>query len=337
MVIDNLVKVIGRMIPKGIKKSTEISLNFAGIEEDAEIWLSKKILTCISISLVLSLIVTYFMNFYFYFDLTKSAIVFVLIFLLAAAIIGLIFYFEIYYKIDDRRKKCQKILPEFLSLIATNINAGVEPISALYMSLRPDFSPITEELNKLKSLSMSSRSILEQLSYLEKRIDSRSLKMALRMIEKGAASGGKLSILLENVAMDLREANEIENELKTATRGYIYFILFLIIIGVPLLLAASSIFVKTIFSSKGFGGGPPFLLFIATEREATVEQLNVDLLFTAFLVIGAIASSLMLGVVWGGEMKNGVKYIPLITIVSYVFFFLFSSMIQRILSFLGVF
>jgi pilus assembly protein TadC len=330
----NLIKVIGRAAPKEVVKSTEKALNFAGIDESAEIWLAKRVLACAVISLALALSFTYYLAM-LRFEPIKLALAFVLSLLLVAIAIAFVFYMDVYYRIDERRKKCQRILPDFLSLVATNINAGVEPVTALYMSLRPDFSPITEELSKLRSLSISSSSVLEQLAYLEKRIDSRPLKMALRMIEKGTISGGKLSILLENVAADLRESNEIENELKTATRGYVYFILFLVIIGVPLLLAASSTFIKTIFSS-GYGGSPSFLLFITIEKEVSIEKLNSDALFAIFLIISSITSSLMLGVIWDGEVRNGVKYIPAIAFASFLSFSFFTSLIQRILTILGI-
>ncbi|MEM2174414.1 MAG: type II secretion system F family protein, partial [Candidatus Micrarchaeia archaeon] len=229
-----------------------------------------------------------------------------------------------------------KILPDFLSLVAININAGVEPLSALYLSLRPDFSPITEELIKLRSLSLGSKSLVEQLSYLKERIDSNSLRMAVKMIEKSTLSGARLGKLLENISLDLRESNELENELKTSTKGYIYFILFLVAVGIPLLLSMSSIFVKTVFKPSAFGGGPSFLVFVAYERQQKVEMIATDLLFLTLIIISAITSSLMLGVIIGGEIKNGVKYIPIMCIISVFSYIILSNAVLSLLSILGI-
>lgn len=338
-------RAVERRIPPGIEEGVQRSLDFAGEDVPARKWLARNALMILLLSALYSTAPFLFPGFF-----TEALVPYVVqgnLHLLSAAILlasivlfSAIAYFSVYYRIDSRRSRSQEVLPLFLSAVAMNLEAGIEPLSALYVSLRPEFSPITDEMRKVRSLALGQKSIIDQLSLIKDRIDSMSLRMAITIIERASRSGGNLARILENIARDIRESNELQKELRTATRGYIYLILFLILAGVPMLLGVAATFVKFV-TAPGMTQtelGAAFLGFLAYEERQPSQPVGetIDLIFSVMLALGAINAALILGVLWSGEAKAGVKYIPILLPLSVACYFLFASAIKGLLSAFGI-
>ena len=320
-------------------------LDYAGEDVAPEEWLGANLIIAFVTSFTLAFMPYFIPSFFVqyvpeqYFPYLSVAI-----FVALALVFMVIAYFSLYNLIEARRRKVQKVLPDFLSAVSMNINAGMEPLSALYVSLRPDFDPITSEMQKIRSLALGHKSIVDQLSLLKQNIQSPQLSTTIAVIERATRSGGDLGRLLDSVAADLRETNKLQKELETATRGYVYFISFLILFGVPLLLSVASMFIKftsgAAISPFGFTAvlGPTFETAQASPQPQGPSVADrIDIVFGSLLFFSAVSAALMLGVLWRGQIVSGVRYAPIFVIVSLAMYFVMKGAVNGIMGSLGIF
>ena len=330
--------LVERRIPMAMRPSTQKMLDFAGEDIVPERWLADTIILSVLAAVLCSvafLVLTYVFESYFAFITGEYLFpALILIFTISLVATVLIRYLLVSFKIDDRRMKCQEILPDFLSVVAMNISAGMEPLAALYVSLRPEFNPITDEMKKIRSLSLGSKSLIDQLSLLKTQIDSNSLKTTVSIIERASLSGGDLAVLLASVSEDVRETNKIQKELESATKGYVTFITFLALIGVPLLLSVATLFLSIITVPTISGGLTSMLSINLSGKPIPVDQIQI--LFVVLITFSSISASFIFAVLWKGEMKQGIKYIPFMVPISLIVFFVFKSALKSVLgTFIG--
>lgn len=340
-----LTKFVENRIPSGARMGLKRLLDYAGEDVAPEEWLGANLIIAFVTSFTLAFMPYFIPSFFVqyvpeqYFPYLSVAI-----FVALALVFMVIAYFSLYNLIEARRRKVQKVLPDFLSAVSMNINAGMEPLSALYVSLRPDFDPITSEMQKIRSLALGHKSIVDQLSLLKQNIQSPQLSTTIAVIERATRSGGDLGRLLDSVAADLRETNKLQKELETATRGYVYFISFLILFGVPLLLSVASMFIKftsgAAISPFGFTAvlGPTFETAQASPQPQGPSVADrIDIVFGSLLFFSAVSAALMLGVLWRGQIVSGVRYAPIFVIVSLAMYFVMKGAVNGIMSSLGIF
>lgn len=329
-------EALKKRIPVSLRTSVGQLLAYAGEDVDAGDWVAGNIAFAFIISLALALMPFIFPQFLpSFIQIERLPPLAVGIFVVVAFVFALLAYFSLYYKIDERRALTDRVLPEFLSVVSMNIAAGMEPLTALYVSLRPDYEPVSGEMKKIRSLALGHKSVLDQLNMLRSRIDSRSLRTTIAVIERASRSGGNLAQLLESIAYDLREENRLQKELETATRGYVYFISFLILFGIPLLLSVSSVFIKLTTTGTGLTTGFASIFGINTVAPVPIAE-KIDPLFLLLLVFSSFSASLMLGVLWRGEIKHGAKYIPFFIVLSTGSFFVVQGIVYNLMRSLGI-
>lgn len=319
-----------------LRAELQKALDYAGVDIPAEKWLRDRIVVVIIATALVVAFVLFIVKQYGIFDplieIEKSVAVVIATF----AIFGTTAWLSLYYKIEERRRRCNKILPDFLLVVSMNIRAGMEPLTALYVSLRPDFEPVASELAKIRSMSLGPKSVIEQLSLLTKRIDSSALRTTVAIIERGMRAGGNLAALLDSVAYDLRETNRLCAELETATRGPLYFIIFLVLIGVPLLLSVAERFIKFAMMPPTPGAG--FAAFGELIGVAITPHPGIADVTAKFLVLiaaSAVSASLMYGVI-RGEAIYGTKYIPIILPLAIAAYFVFGRAVAGLFEFFGI-
>ena len=335
--IIGLSKAFSGIAPRRYKRGVEALMNYAGVDEDVDVWLGKRILAVLLLGVIGVFIphllllagVTLFdysqPNAEFYY----SAMSGLALLLLTCVVL----YFHLYYVIDERRKRVEAILPDFLLLIAANLRAGMTPIAAFIESSRPEFGPLEDEIRVVASRSLGTESFMSIFGRLSERIDSRVLKRVVGLFTTGMVSGGHLARLLETSALDIRETQELRQELESSTRMYIIFVLFVVLIGVPLLLSISIQFLvkltalKSQISNISFGEfGYTFMMVQSTLEPAFVENMTYMILIgTTFFV------SILIGVINEGKLMYGLRYFIPLAVIGVVDFIVFRGVVQGIL------
>jgi Flp pilus assembly protein TadB len=346
MMLSNIKKSLEEKVPSAVTKKVQKLLDYAGMEERAESWFIVNFTFSLIFGLAFltapSLLFSYFSSYLSTLSFNRFLLLSFILGMTAFALYWIIIYASLFFKIEYRKKRTLEVLPDFLSSVAMNIRAGMEPMSALYVSLRPDFDPITTEMMKIKSLAIGSKSIYEQLSYLKDKIDSEPLRRTISIIDRASRSGGELGRLLLSIADDLRDSIKIQKELETSTKGYVYFITFLTILGIPLLLSVSSVFIQATAKQSqqftgGFGGligGLGTSIPISTTKSLSPDEIM--LIFGILLLISSVSASLMLGVLWHGEVKQGLRYTIFFIPLTLIAFFIFRMFMFNILTAFGV-
>ena len=302
-----------KLVPIKYKEHVKYLLNYSGEDITAEAWLGSTTLLSILMFILISIapksVFGFFQPIYFIFAI------------IAFFLVQIASYMMIYFKVEDRRKRVEKVLPDALQLIAANLKAGMTPFKALKLSARKEFGPLEEEIRYATAKALGTESFSKTLLRMSEHIKSDMLERSMKLFTTAMRSGGHLAKLLEELARDIAETNSLKKELTTNTKTYTLFIMFTIILGAPLLLAISIYFVdvitamqaKTTATTAGFG-----MAFLAGEITITVDFLNK--VSIGMLIITGLLASMLLGVITEGKIKHGLRYSLIIIIAALVVF-----------------
>ncbi len=236
---------------------------------------------------------------------------------------------------EGKGKFVERILPDALQLIASNMKSGLTAERALFVSARPEFGPLERELKRASAKIMSGERVEIALMELPKRIKSKILERTVWLISEGVTSGGQVADLLLQLSDDIREQNALEEEVKANISMYIMLIFFSTAIGAPALFGISTFIVEILskhmtglaaipegvnlgvagqFVGGGGGGGalnPEFVLLFA----------YIALFFSCMF------AGMTIGVINSGKEKNGVKFIPLLLAIAFIVLFAIRSLL----------
>ena len=220
-------------------------------------------------------------------------------------------FMRLYFIVDRRKSKIEKVLPDALQMISSNLQAGMTPFNAIRASTKKDLGPLADEFEIATNKAFGTKNFSKELLKIGDRVDSNSLRRALRLIATSLTSGGHLALLLEELSEDIAENQSLKKEMITNTKTYAMFIMFTVLFGAPLLLAISINFVRmiqnmqasTAISTDEFGIG--FLVGAIEITPSFLTDMSI-----VILCITSLLSTMLMGVVTSGSMKNGLKYSP---------------------------
>jgi len=244
---DDVSRLFSAIVPKKfIEEKVRPALTYAGSRDDPRLWIGIRVFVSLLVGVIGLL--TPFSLIPLYNVLTGSSIYFetplriLLTFIFGAAgFVGIItiFYLHLSYVIDGRKKMVEGILPDFLFLVGNNLKSGMSPFYAFRSAIRPEFGPLSEEIKIATQKSLGVDSFSDALKNIAKRVDSKVLEDTTKFFAQALRSGGRLAKLIETTAQDIKQTNRLKGELITSTRMYTLFILFVVIIASPMLLAVS--------------------------------------------------------------------------------------------------
>ncbi len=232
---------------------------------------------------------------------------------------------------DSRAKFTDEILPDALRLVSSNIRSGLTPDKALLLSARPEFGPLQKEVSKSAKLTLSGESIENAIQTIPKNISSKALKRSVDLLAEGVSRGGNLASLLDGLADDIRQTRILKREVHALVMMYAIFIFFAAGIGAPLLYGISSFLVEMmqemgskIDVQQTFPTGMKFMTFqgIGINPQFLIYYVSISLGITAFF------GGLLIGLIQEGTERAGLRYIPLLLMISLSIFFLTRFLIE---------
>ena len=241
--------------------------------------------------------------------------------------IALVFvYFIVRKKLNyyNDIKKMEIAFPDFISLMSSNLRAGMTIDRALLLSSRKEFEPLDKEITKLGKDIVTGKEITKALLDMTERINSEEIKKTVLLIISGIRSGGNLSVLLEQVASNMRERMFVKKRAASNVLMYVIFIFFASAVGAPILFGLSSVLVQVLSSilsdlpaSQTVNVKLPFAL-----TEISITPSFVFYFSLVFMTITDIFSALVLGLVGKGKEREGLKFIVPMILLSITVFFL---------------
>ena len=233
-------------------------------------------------------------------------------------------YMLLYFKVENRTNQIEQVLPDAFQLIAANIRSGMTPFLALKYAARDEFGPLKEEIQYMTTRALGTSDFSETLLSINKRVKSDLLDRSLKLFSSAMKSGGRVAELLDDMARDITETRSLKRELTTSTKTYIMFILFTVLVGMPLLLSLAINFLEIMSnlqlqqgtSGSDFGGVSDF----------AGGQLAVtpDFMFKvsiAMIILTTVFASILMGVIKEGNFKYGLRYALFLSLLGLVLFF----------------
>ncbi|MBN2458280.1 type II secretion system F family protein [Candidatus Woesearchaeota archaeon] len=237
-------------------------------------------------------------------------------------VVYVIDYLLLFFVVEERKDKIERILPDFLHLISSNIRAGQTPYQALKSSARDELGPFKAEIDLATSKVIGSGSIKDALMEITKRIDSMLVERVIQLYITSMQAGSHMAELMEETAKDISETRSLKQDLETSTKNYQMFILFTVVIGSPLLFSISLHLVGVITgmqSAQDMGGSDSFGLGLASGG-VDISQQFIFWMSIGMIVMTSFFSGVLIGVFKEGNKTYGLRYFPVIAIISLTIF-----------------
>ncbi len=268
---------------------------------------------------------------------TSMLVLWIFIFIFLVFALWIIFYIAVDLKIFRRRVDLEDVLPDFLQLTAANINAGMTIDRALWYSVRPRFGVLAKEIEMVAKETMSGVDLKVALDKFAARYDSAILKRSISMINEGIEAGGQIGDLLNRIAVNIQEQKSMMNEMSANVTTYVIFITFATIAAAPFLFAMSGVLigvVKTIGTSLGSATTAAASAGVPIMFQGTgISESDFKIFSVVSLIITSSFSAMMVSTIKKGNIKSGIKYIPIFIIVTLSIYFIVQGVSQKLFVF----
>ncbi|MFH1789215.1 MAG: type II secretion system F family protein [Candidatus Altiarchaeota archaeon] len=305
-------------MPKKLRILARERLQYSNFNIDPEKFLGFALIFGLGVGFILGSIINQF-------NILPLPIGFVTVFILFEFFI----YIWITLSSDSKAKFVEEVLPDALQLMSSNIRAGLTTDKALLMAARPEFGPLEYEIRRIGKETMAGKSLTEALYKMTARIKSKNLERTLDLISQSIKSGGKLADLLDQTATDLRDQQIVQKEISASVLMYVFFILIAIGLGAPALFSLSSFLVTLLTKNMEMIARDLPTNMDAMSRampiSITTVRISPDFVRTYSIISLAASSffgSMVVGLIMTGEERQGLKYFPMLLLLSVGLFFL---------------
>jgi len=199
------------------------------------------------------------------------------------------------------------------------------------LSARPEFGPLSEELNKVGRELALGGNIAEALTAMSGRIKSEKFKKAILLIVTGIESGGELTDLLNQIAENLRQQRFVDEKIRSNVLMYVIFIFIAIGVGAPMLFGLSSFLISVLRDNLANIDVPESASLPITFSQISITPGYIIFFSIVSLITSSIMGSMVLGLINGGQERKGVKLIPILVILALTVFFLARFLIGSLL------
>jgi pilus assembly protein TadC len=236
------------------------------------------------------------------------------------AIFFLIGYFILDIQIYKRVQDLELMLPEYLSVVSTNLKGGMSLESAMWNAIRPEFGVLSHEVTMVSKKVMTGHDLTEALAELSTKYDSPELKRTLSLIVSEFEIGGKISDIIDDITRHLKDTQKIKRKMQASVLSYIIFISAIVIFIAPILYALSynliafmQTFIAKVGGSLSTSNVPSFLSNISPD--AIDAELFKKFGYVAVATV-SFMSSLIVAIIEKGDIRGSLKYVPLYVCVA---------------------
>jgi len=266
--------------------------------------------------------------------LAASTVSWFLIQLSLAALFIMLVYFYVDLRIFKRTKKMEEMLPDFLQVVSSNLKGGMSFEKALLQSIKPRFSILANEMAEVSKKVMTGYDISQALSELGRKYNSPMLRRSIDLMISELESGGEISELIDKIVENLKDTKLMKEDISASAIAYIIFISVIVIFIAPLLFSLSFnllivvlSFISRLSTASSRVESLPFSV-----GEVTIDPTDFRTFSIIALLVIAFFSSLIVSIVEKGNVKSGLKYIPIFVIGSLTIYFIFMKILGSVFS-----
>lgn len=250
------------------------------------------------------------------------------------------FYFIADLRIYKRVREMERTLPDYLDLVVANMKGGMNFEQALWAAIRPEFGVLAEEMAITSKKVLTGTDMEEAFKELSEEYESPTLRRAFELIIGEIGVGGNIIPVIDRVVRDLRETRELREELASTTLAYIIFTSVIVMLIAPALFALSFQLINTItrvselMSSSVAMTSTQAMTLLSPKKTGSIDLSAYKMFSIITLITISIFAAMITSVIRKGEVKAGVKYMPLYAIISVIAYLLFVAVLSTV--FVGV-
>ena len=231
------------------------------------------------------------------------------------------------YKSFVRTKEVERVLPEFLRLVATNYRSGLPLDKALIASTRVRFGILSKEMEQIAKTTKVKGDLAKALEVLGKKFDSKILERAMNSISSTIHSGANISELLDEIANNITKMRNMQASMAANVKNYVIFIVIAGIIIAPFMFAMSYQMNNTISDVKGRLEGQldstaSAGLGLGVVDGGGVNPNNFDVFAILMIVTNCIISSMIISMIKHGNFQQGFRNVFFFMALSLSFYFI---------------
>jgi pilus assembly protein TadC len=265
------------------------------------------------------------------FFITFSTIVVIILLFIFFFVVVIYFFLDL--MIYNRTKRLEEILPYFFDNLSSNLKSGMSFDNSLFMSIKPEFGILADEISIAAKKVMTGHDIENALYEFAVKYDSPMLKRSVELIISQLKEGGAVCDIIDKITSNLKSTRELKQEIVTSVYSYILFISIIVMIISPILFALSqNLFeiIKNVVNvlASSMGDASNTIGFSVKEINITKEVFRWFSVIA--LAIIAIFASMVVSIIEKGNIKSGVKYIPMYIISSQIVYIIALNIIGYI-------
>jgi pilus assembly protein TadC len=263
--------------------------------------------------------------------------------LVALTCIGIVFVLNL--KIYARVHTMESVLPDYLQLVITNLKSGMNFEQSLWSAARPEFGILSAEITLVSKQVLTGVDTPEALRAFALRYDSPTLMRSFNLIIGEVRAGGKVVDVIERITLSLRRTRELKDEMSANVLNFIIFITVIVCVLTPVLFALANTLLGVMigFASmlggslaaggSALGGASSFGQSLAAVAERGPEMQTLFRTFSYWAIgLIALSASLIVSIIEKGDIRGGIKYVPIFTVVALVLFAILQTLFTRVFS-----
>jgi len=254
-----------------------------------------------------------------------------------AALFIILVYFYLDLKIYYRTKNLEIMLPDFLQVVASNLKGGMSFENSLWSAIKPRFALLANEMAEVSKKVMTGYDVHKALVELSEKYNSTMLRRAVDLIISELESGGNIAELIDKIVDNMKKTRNLKEDMAASAITYIIFISVIVIAIAPLLfsLSYSLLIIVSQFLSKMLTATTNIQSMPFQFGEVMIDPKHFRIFSLSALSVISLFSSMIVSIVEKGDIKGGIKYIPLFLAGSLIFYFLFMKILA--VSFSGLY
>ena len=226
--------------------------------------------------------------------------------------------------ISYRRKvMLEEVLPDFLLLTSANIRAGMPIDTALWYSVRPRFGVLSKEIELVAKETMTGQPLEVALRKFGDKYNSALLKNSVNLIIEGINAGGEIGDLLSKISASIQDNKLLKKEMAASISSYSIFIAASALFIAPVMFALASQLLTVVSSITSNIDIPTAGLtsFAFSPGGVGISQNDFLIFAVTNLLFTSLFSAMIVAIIRKGEIKAGIKNIPIFIIISLLVFF----------------
>lgn len=242
-------------------------------------------------------------------------------------------YIYLDLRIYRRTKEMEDHLEEYLRYVSENLKGGMLFEKALWEAMRPQFLSLTDEIGLVAKKVMTGTDVSDALSEFIHKYDSPIIKRSFQLIIEGMKGGGQLAYIIDRVEKDIRETKDLRAELKSANTTYIIFLIAIVLIIAPALFGLSYNLLIVLDSIAGnLGDTAASGISAFNFGEISVDEDSFNQFAIGALLVVSLFGSMIISIIQKGNIKSGIKFIPIFMAASVLVYLLLRSAFELIFS-----